>query len=170
MPHSPRTLDRHRPIQANSIGQMFHGPCAQTTSTDRPTLARHLRIQQTCTTLASLSQMGEAGVVLIRIVILKPASPGAVICASIIGVTPSLSSVATRSVPNQGRADSRHARIETGMNQRYFPFVRVASCIPLTTCTKHKPGVPCTHDECDRTFSRVDNMKDHVRRIHRKAS
>lgn len=32
----------------------------------------------------------------------------------------------------------------------------------------HKPGVPCEWDGCDRVFSRVDNMKDHVRRIHRK--
>ena len=34
---------------------------------------------------------------------------------------------------------------------------------------KHKPGVPCDWEGCDRLFSRVDNMKDHVRRIHRKA-
>lgn len=34
---------------------------------------------------------------------------------------------------------------------------------------KHKPGVPCEWEGCDRIFSRVDNMKDHVRRIHRKA-
>lgn len=33
---------------------------------------------------------------------------------------------------------------------------------------KHKPGVPCEWGGCDRLFSRVDNMKDHVRRIHRK--
>ena len=33
---------------------------------------------------------------------------------------------------------------------------------------KHKPGVPCDWEGCDRLFSRVDNMKDHVRRIHRK--
>lgn len=33
---------------------------------------------------------------------------------------------------------------------------------------KHKPGVPCDWEDCDRLFSRVDNMKDHVRRIHRK--
>ena len=32
---------------------------------------------------------------------------------------------------------------------------------------KHKPGVPCEWEGCDRVFSRVDNMKDHVRRIHR---
>ena len=35
---------------------------------------------------------------------------------------------------------------------------------------KHKPGVACEWDGCERVFSRVDNMKDHVRRIHRKAS
>lgn len=35
---------------------------------------------------------------------------------------------------------------------------------------KHKPGVPCEWEGCDRVFSRVDNMKDHVRRIHRKGS
>ena len=35
---------------------------------------------------------------------------------------------------------------------------------------KHRPGVPCEWEGCDRKFSRVDNMKDHVRRIHRKAS
>ena len=35
---------------------------------------------------------------------------------------------------------------------------------------KHKPGVPCDWDGCERVFSRVDNMKDHVRRIHRKSS
>lgn len=33
---------------------------------------------------------------------------------------------------------------------------------------KHKPGVSCEWEGCDRVFSRVDNMKDHVRRIHRK--
>lgn len=33
---------------------------------------------------------------------------------------------------------------------------------------KHRPGVPCDWESCDRLFSRVDNMKDHVRRIHRK--
>ncbi|KAM0799366.1 hypothetical protein BDR22DRAFT_335120 [Usnea florida] len=36
--------------------------------------------------------------------------------------------------------------------------------------SKHKPGIPCTYDGCERIFSRVDNMKDHVRRIHGKAS
>jgi hypothetical protein len=30
------------------------------------------------------------------------------------------------------------------------------------------PQIRCTHSGCDREFSRVDNMKDHVRRIHRK--
>ncbi len=30
------------------------------------------------------------------------------------------------------------------------------------------PQIRCTHRGCDREFSRVDNMKDHVRRIHRK--
>lgn len=35
---------------------------------------------------------------------------------------------------------------------------------------KHKPGVPCEWEGCERIFSRVDNMKDHVRRIHRKVS
>lgn len=33
----------------------------------------------------------------------------------------------------------------------------------------HRPGVPCEWEGCDRVFSRVDNMKDHVRRIHSKA-
>lgn len=33
---------------------------------------------------------------------------------------------------------------------------------------KHNPGVMCEWDGCGRMFSRVDNMKDHVRRIHRK--
>ena len=33
---------------------------------------------------------------------------------------------------------------------------------------KHNPGVHCEWDGCQRIFSRVDNMKDHVRRIHRK--
>lgn len=50
------------------------------------------------------------------------------------------------------------------------PFPCVALSVSLTSCIKHKPGVPCTHDECERIFSRVDNMKDHVRRIHRKPS
>ena len=35
---------------------------------------------------------------------------------------------------------------------------------------KHRPGVPCQWEGCERVFSRVDNMKDHVRRIHRKSS
>lgn len=35
---------------------------------------------------------------------------------------------------------------------------------------KHKPGVPCQWEGCERVFSRVDNMKDHVRRIHRKSN
>ena len=35
---------------------------------------------------------------------------------------------------------------------------------------KHKPGVPCQWEGCERKFSRVDNMKDHVRRIHGKSS
>ncbi|KAI9724801.1 MAG: hypothetical protein M1812_000077 [Candelaria pacifica] len=33
---------------------------------------------------------------------------------------------------------------------------------------KHNPGVLCEWDGCERIFSRVDNMKDHVRRIHKK--
>lgn len=33
---------------------------------------------------------------------------------------------------------------------------------------KHNPGVLCEWDGCGKVFSRVDNMKDHVRRIHRK--
>ncbi len=40
---------------------------------------------------------------------------------------------------------------------------------------KHNPGVKCEWrgpegEECGRVFSRMDNMKDHVRRIHRKGS
>ena len=35
---------------------------------------------------------------------------------------------------------------------------------------KHKPGIPCQWEGCGRVFSRVDNMRDHVRRIHRKTS
>ncbi|KAJ6119222.1 hypothetical protein N7523_003502 [Penicillium sp. IBT 18751x] len=31
---------------------------------------------------------------------------------------------------------------------------------------KHNPGIACEWDGCGRVFSRVDNMKDHVRRIH----
>ena len=34
--------------------------------------------------------------------------------------------------------------------------------------SSHKPGVLCSHTGCERRFSRVDNMKDHVRRIHEK--
>lgn len=33
---------------------------------------------------------------------------------------------------------------------------------------KHNPGIVCEWTGCGRVFSRVDNMKDHVRRIHRK--
>lgn len=33
---------------------------------------------------------------------------------------------------------------------------------------KHRPDIPCEWGGCDRVFSRVDNMKDHVRRIHQK--
>ena len=33
---------------------------------------------------------------------------------------------------------------------------------------KHNPGVLCEWEGCGKIFSRVDNMKDHVRRIHRK--
>ncbi|KAJ6144169.1 hypothetical protein N7470_008064 [Penicillium chermesinum] len=33
---------------------------------------------------------------------------------------------------------------------------------------KHNPGIICEWDGCGRVFSRVDNMKDHVRRIHRR--
>ncbi|KAJ5365426.1 hypothetical protein N7517_008312 [Penicillium concentricum] len=33
---------------------------------------------------------------------------------------------------------------------------------------KHNPGVLCEWKGCGKVFSRVDNMKDHVRRIHRK--
>ncbi|KAF2716622.1 hypothetical protein K431DRAFT_12588 [Polychaeton citri CBS 116435] len=31
---------------------------------------------------------------------------------------------------------------------------------------KHNPTIQCEWAECDRVFSRVDNMKDHVRRVH----
>ena len=34
----------------------------------------------------------------------------------------------------------------------------------------HQPGVACEWRGCERIFSRVDNMKDHVRRIHQKPS
>jgi len=33
---------------------------------------------------------------------------------------------------------------------------------------KHKPGVCCTWEGCNRVFSRADNMNDHVRRKHQK--
>ena len=36
--------------------------------------------------------------------------------------------------------------------------------------SKHRPGINCSQEGCERKFSRVDNMKDHVRRIHRKPS
>lgn len=32
--------------------------------------------------------------------------------------------------------------------------------------SKHNPGVPCEREGCDKIFSRVDNMKDHVKRRH----
>ncbi|KAF2838548.1 hypothetical protein M501DRAFT_914815, partial [Patellaria atrata CBS 101060] len=35
---------------------------------------------------------------------------------------------------------------------------------------KHNPEVSCTWEGCDRVFSRVDNMRDHVKRIHMKGS
>lgn len=35
---------------------------------------------------------------------------------------------------------------------------------------KHNPGIVCEWDGCGRVFSRVDNMKDHVRRIHRRGA
>ena len=35
---------------------------------------------------------------------------------------------------------------------------------------KHNPGVPCEWAGCERIFSRVDNMKDHVKRIHMKGT
>ncbi|KAH7137939.1 hypothetical protein B0J11DRAFT_223 [Dendryphion nanum] len=35
---------------------------------------------------------------------------------------------------------------------------------------KHNPGVRCDVEGCDRVFSRVDNMRDHVKRIHLKAA
>lgn len=34
--------------------------------------------------------------------------------------------------------------------------------------SRHAPKIHCTQRDCERVFSRVDNMKDHVRRIHRK--
>ncbi|KAJ5688591.1 hypothetical protein N7462_002983 [Penicillium macrosclerotiorum] len=33
---------------------------------------------------------------------------------------------------------------------------------------KHNPGIICEWENCGRVFSRTDNMKDHVRRIHRR--
>lgn len=33
---------------------------------------------------------------------------------------------------------------------------------------KHNPEIPCEWDGCRRVFSRMDNMKDHVRRIHKR--
>lgn len=33
---------------------------------------------------------------------------------------------------------------------------------------KHNPQITCEWSGCDRLFSRLDNMKDHVRRIHKK--
>ena len=33
---------------------------------------------------------------------------------------------------------------------------------------KHQPDIPCEWRGCDRVFSRVDNMRDHVRRIHQR--
>ncbi|KAH8700651.1 hypothetical protein BGW36DRAFT_374649 [Talaromyces proteolyticus] len=35
---------------------------------------------------------------------------------------------------------------------------------------KHNPQITCEWNGCDRVFSRVDNMKDHVRRIHHRGS
>ncbi|OJD38110.1 c2h2 type zinc finger domain protein [Diplodia corticola] len=35
---------------------------------------------------------------------------------------------------------------------------------------KHNPGVVCEWDGCERIFSRVDNMRDHVKRIHLKGA
>lgn len=33
---------------------------------------------------------------------------------------------------------------------------------------KHNPQIPCEWKDCSRVFSRVDNMRDHVKRIHRR--
>ncbi|KAJ5921664.1 hypothetical protein N7454_009138 [Penicillium verhagenii] len=33
---------------------------------------------------------------------------------------------------------------------------------------RHNPGVVCEWEGCGRVFSRVDNMRDHLRRIHRR--
>ncbi|KAL1970497.1 hypothetical protein VTN77DRAFT_4141 [Rasamsonia byssochlamydoides] len=35
---------------------------------------------------------------------------------------------------------------------------------------KHNPKIMCEWEGCGRVFSRVDNMKDHVRRIHKRRS
>ncbi|KAK7616115.1 C2H2 type zinc finger domain-containing protein [Phyllosticta citricarpa] len=35
---------------------------------------------------------------------------------------------------------------------------------------KHNPGVICEWEGCERIFSRVDNMRDHVKRIHLKGA
>ncbi|KAF4762070.1 hypothetical protein HAV15_006262 [Penicillium sp. str.  len=32
----------------------------------------------------------------------------------------------------------------------------------------HNPSIVCEYGGCERVFSRVDNMKDHVRRVHRR--
>lgn len=34
----------------------------------------------------------------------------------------------------------------------------------------HRPEIACDWEGCDKIFSRVDNMKDHLRRIHQKPS
>jgi len=61
-------------------------------------------------------------------------------------------------------------------------FCREAGCPQATTGgfstekdrarheAKHKPKVICTWKGCEKIFSRVDNMNDHVRRIHHKLS
>ena len=35
---------------------------------------------------------------------------------------------------------------------------------------KHNPSIQCGWEGCPRIFSRVDNMRDHVRRVHQKKS
>ncbi|KAJ5526578.1 hypothetical protein N7513_010737 [Penicillium frequentans] len=35
---------------------------------------------------------------------------------------------------------------------------------------RHNPGVVCEWEGCGRVFSRVDNMRDHLRRIHRRGA
>ena len=35
---------------------------------------------------------------------------------------------------------------------------------------KHNPGIECEWEGCERIFSRADNMKDHLKRIHRKGA